>query len=123
MNLLLPFRPRVKREKPPLYEMNFVLGKANNKKVKSEAIEKIKKMGGTVRTNYEKTITAFIFLQNPKDDSPDTCQDVLLAKPHDVHVVSKDFLDAAAKYSGKIPELVIKKSICSWGGDVRKVYL
>lgn len=106
----------MKRERPPLYEMIFVLGKAS-KNIKNEVTEKIKKMGGIVRTNYEKTVMAFIFLHTG-DEDPNTFSDVMNAKTQDIHVVSKDFLDEAPEYAGKIAELVIKKSICSWGGDV-----
>lgn len=38
-------------------------------------------------------------------------------------MISEDFVDEAKANTGKIPDLVLKKSICSWGSDVRTMHI
>lgn len=79
--------------------------------------KKITTLGGKVVTKIQKSVMAVIAT---KDDVEKMGSRISDAQSEDVHVVSKDFLDEAKDYVGKIPELVVKKSICNWGTDVSR---
>lgn len=106
-------RPKVERQRPPLYNMEMVI--LGHKDEKDALKKKITSMGGKVVTKIQKSVMAVIAT---KDDVEKMGARVSEAQTEDVHVVSKDFLDEAKDYVGKIPELVVKKSICNWGTDV-----
>nr|XP_023025730.1 poly [ADP-ribose] polymerase [Leptinotarsa decemlineata] len=105
--------PRVKRELPPLYEMQFVI--LGNPPKGADVIKKeIISMGGKVITKISKAIMAII-------STPEQVEKMnyrmLEAESEDIQVVGEDFLDEAKNNVGKIPDLIIKKSICNWGSD------
>lgn len=110
-------RPKVKREKPPLYDMELVIV-GYTKDEKDELKEKIKKLGGKVATKISRSTMAVIARES---DVEKMVSRVEQAQVEDVHVVSKDFVDEAKDNVGKIPDLVIKKSICNWGSDVSEI--
>lgn len=108
-------RPKVKREAPALYEMEFViLGYV--KDAKEEIKEKIKKLGGKVVTKISPSVMAVIAREQDVENMGSRMEQV---RTIDVHVVPKDFVDEAKDHAGKIPDLVVQKSICSWGSNVR----
>lgn len=106
-------RPKVEREKPPLMYMNFVI--LNTSKNKETLKNEIAKFGGKVVTKISKSVMAVISKPEYVEKMGSRIRE---AEVNDIHVVSEDFVDEAKNYSGRIPELVIKKSICSWGSDV-----
>lgn len=108
----------MKREKPPLYDMEFVI-LGYTKDEKDELKSKITKLGGKVVTKISRSVMAVIARESDVENNSSRVEQ---AQVEDVHVVSKDFVDEAKENSGKIPDLVIKKSICSWGSDVRKTF-
>ncbi|KAG5892238.1 hypothetical protein JTB14_014609 [Gonioctena quinquepunctata] len=105
--------PRVKRAVPPLYDMEFViLGDPPKGK---EAIKKeIIAMGGKVGTKIKKTVMAII---STPDQVEKMNHRMLEAESEQIQIVGEDFLDEAKDNVGKIPDLIIKKSICNWGSD------
>lgn len=107
-------RPRVKREKPPLYEMEFVIV-GHPPKGKDKIKKEIVSMGGKVATKMKTTIMAVISTQEEVDKMSAKIQE---AETDQIQVVTDDFLDEAKDFAGRIPDLVIKKSICVWGSDV-----
>lgn len=112
-------RPKVKRELPPLYYMEFViLGYAKDDK---EGLKKkIQQLGGKVVTKISRSVMAVIARESDVEGMGSRIEQ---ARIEDVHVVSKDFVDEAKDNVGKIPDLVVKKSICTWGSDVSKNYV
>lgn len=94
--------------------MEFViLGYAKDDK--EELKDKIKKLGGKVVTKISRTNMAVIARESDVENMGSRIEQ---ARVEDVHVVSKDFVDEAKENAGKIPDLVIKKSICQWGSNV-----
>ncbi|KRT82026.1 hypothetical protein AMK59_5757, partial [Oryctes borbonicus] len=106
-------KPKVEKEKPPLYEMQFVIvGKPP--RGKEEIKKQITELGGKVITKISNTVMAVISTPEEVEKNNARMGEVRAA---DVHVVSEDFVDAAKNCSGGIPELVIEKSIADWGTD------
>lgn len=104
----------MKREKPPLYEMEFyIIGQPP--KGKNEIKKEIEKMGGKIVKKISNTVMAVISTPEEVEKMNLKMQE---AETEQVHVVSEDFLDEAKDNVGKIPDLIIKKSICNWGSDV-----
>lgn len=107
-------RPKVERQRPALYGMEFVIiGRL--KQNKDDIKKKITTMGGKVVTKIKRSVMAII---STEADVEKMGSRISEAQMEDIHVVSEDFLDEAKDYVGKIPELVLKKNICSWGSDV-----
>ncbi|XP_072398728.1 poly [ADP-ribose] polymerase [Diabrotica undecimpunctata] len=105
--------PRVKRDLPPLYEMKFVI--IGNSGKSKEAIKKeVSSLGGKVVTKIDKTVMAIITTEEEVEKLGSRMRE---AESEGIHAVSEDFLKEAKDNSGKIPDLIIKKSICSWGTD------
>ncbi|KAK5642118.1 hypothetical protein RI129_008285 [Pyrocoelia pectoralis] len=104
--------PKVQRDLPPLYNMEFVLlgSLLGSKDLKA----KIVKLGGKVVTKIKQTVMAVISTEADVEKMGARMTDAFNA---DVHVVSESFLDEAPNYVGRIPELVRDKNICSWGSD------
>lgn len=75
-------------------------------------------MGGKVVTKINNTIMAVISTPDEVDKMYFRMQE---AESEQIHVVSQDFLDEAKDNVGKIPDLIIKKSICNWGSDVSHI--
>lgn len=102
------------RQGPPLYNMEFVIvGKYEG--TKDELKKKIARLGGKVVTKISKSVMAVISTAEEVEKKGARIRE---AEAAEVHVVPEDFLDKAKEYSDRIPELVTKKSICSWGTDV-----
>ncbi|XP_018335477.1 poly [ADP-ribose] polymerase [Agrilus planipennis] len=108
--------PKVSREKPPLYNMEFVL-LGNLSKNKDDLKKSITLLGGKVVTKISKTVMAVI--STPEEVAKESSR-INQAQDADIQVVSEDFLEEAKSNTGKIPELVLKKSICNWGSDPSK---
>lgn len=107
-------KPKIERERPALYEMEFVI-LGNNIKDKNEIKKKIAKLGGKVVTKISKSVMAVISTPEEVEKLGSRMQE---AESEGIHVVPVDFLDEAAnKKFEQIPELVVKKSICGWGTD------
>lgn len=105
--------PKVQREVPPLYNMEFVIvGKV--KTDKSELKKQIVTLGGKVVTKIKRSVMAVI---STEADVEKMGSRISEAQLEDIHVVPESFLDEAKEHKGRIPELVKTKSICSWGSD------
>lgn len=84
-----------------------------------ETIKKaITKLGGKVVTKIQNTVMAII--TTPDEVAKTNNRRIQEAKWHNIHAVSEDFVDSAKDYAGRIPELVLEKSIGDWGSDVSK---
>ncbi|XP_076264902.1 poly-(ADP-ribose) polymerase [Rhynchophorus ferrugineus] len=105
--------PKVKRALPPLYEMEFViLGQPIRGK---DVLKKeIQALGGKVVTKIKNTVMAVIANKDMVENMGSRIQE---AESEQIQVVSEDFIDEAKNYTGKIPELIMQKSICNWGSD------
>lgn len=98
--------------------MEFViLGKP--KRGKDELKKDIIRLGGRITSKIKKTVMA-VFAS--MEDVEKMGSKISEAQSLDIHVVSEDFIDEAKNYAGRIPDLVIKKSISSWGSDVSSFY-
>ncbi|CAH2012006.1 unnamed protein product [Acanthoscelides obtectus] len=108
-----PDGPRVKRELPALYNMEFVIvGKLS--KEKDEIKREITSLGGKVVNKISKSVMAVISTPADVEKMGSKMTD---AEAEQIHVVSEDFVDEAKNNTGKIPDLIIQKSICNWGSD------
>ncbi|XP_066147801.1 poly [ADP-ribose] polymerase [Euwallacea fornicatus] len=105
--------PKVKRAVPALYEMQFVI-LGTPQKGKDVIKKQILSLGGKVVTKISNTIMAVIA---NKDMVEKMGARIKEAEVEQVHVVSEDFVDEAKDYAGRIPDLITKKSICTWGSD------
>lgn len=105
--------PRVKRALPPLYDMEFVI-LGHPPKGKEEIKKLVTSMGGKVTTKIKESVMAVISTEDEVEKLGARMQE---AEKCQIHVVPDDFLDEAKDNTGKIPDLVIKKSICNWGTD------
>ncbi|KAF2885554.1 hypothetical protein ILUMI_20622 [Ignelater luminosus] len=106
-------KPKVERARPPLYNMEFVIiGNVDGKK--DEIKKQIVSFGGKVTTKIKQTVMAVI---STAADVEKMGARIREAQDADIHVVPPEFLDQAKEYSERIPELVLKTSICTWGTD------
>lgn len=113
------FNTAVKQEELPLYNMEFVIiGDMEGKK--DEIMKQIVSFGGSVTTKIEQTVMAVI--STPAEVEKMSPQ-IIEAKVANIHIVSLEFLDQTEEYSRRIPELVLKTSICTWGADVSLISL
>lgn len=106
----------MKRDKPPLYEMEFVILGYSSKE-KDHIKKQILSMGGKVVTKIKNSVMAVISTAEEVEKMNSRIQE---AETEQIQVVSKEFLEEAKDYD-KIPDLVIKKSICNWGSNVSKI--
>ncbi|KAF5305635.1 hypothetical protein FQR65_LT07716 [Abscondita terminalis] len=105
--------PKIQRDTPPLYNMEFVIvGKLDVDK--NELKKLITKLGGKVVTKIKETVMAVISTEAEVEKMGSRISE---AQSAEVHVVPLTFLDEATEHNGRIPELITKKSICSWGSD------
>lgn len=106
------FRPRVKREKPPLYNLEFVIiGKTE--KSKDDIKKTIQKMGGKLGTKIHEKLAAII--SNPEEVERLGSR-MREAKDFGIQVVTEEFLEEVK--SGQAISYITSKSICDWGTDV-----
>ncbi|XP_045461901.1 poly [ADP-ribose] polymerase [Harmonia axyridis] len=106
-------KPRVEREAPALYNMQFViLGKPQ--RGKDELKKQITKLGGKVVTSINENIMAVIASEEDVEKMGSRMLDV---RSKDIQVVPESFVDDAVGKAGKIPDLIIEKKICDWGSD------
>lgn len=106
------FRPRVKREKPPLYGLEFVII-GETEKPKDDIKKTIQKMGGKLGTKVHEKLAAVISSQSGVERMGSRMQQ---AKDFGIQVVTDQFLEAV-KNGGAI-SYITSKSICDWGTDV-----
>lgn len=104
--------PRVHREKPPLYNMEFVIiGKTE--KSKDDIKKIIQKMGGKLGTKIHDKIAAIISNEAEVERLGSRMQE---AKDCGIQVVPEHFLDDAK--AGNAVSFIISESLCDWGTDV-----
>lgn len=104
-------RPRVHREKPPLYNMEFVIiGKTD--KSKDEIKKMIQKMGGKLGTKIHDKVAAIISNESEVERMGQRMED---AKDLGIHVVPEHFLDDVK--DGNAVSYIISSVICDWGTD------
>lgn len=107
------FRPRIQREKPPLYNMQFVIvGKTE--KSKDDIKQIIQRMGGKLGTAINEGVTAIISTADMVEKMGSRMQD---AKKFGIQIVPEDFLDDVK--NGGAVSYITSKSLCDWGTDVR----
>lgn len=107
-------KPKVERALPALYNMEFViLGKP--KRGKEQLKKDITRLGGKVVTKIQDSVMAVFASAEDVEKMGSRMRDVQTC---DIHVVPEEFVDEAKDNVGKIPDLIIKKSISSWGSDV-----
>lgn len=105
--------PRVKRDRPPLYCMEFVI-LGSTKKDKEDLKKAIGQMGGKVGTKIHERIAAIISNPHEVEKFGSRMQQ---AKDHGIQVVAEDFVDAIEKQKGGALEYIQAQSICDWGTD------
>jgi poly [ADP-ribose] polymerase len=104
--------PRVKRAKPALYELHFVLiGKPETPK--EELKTRIARLGGKLVTSIHEKIAAIISTKEEVEKFGKRMQD---AQALDIQVVPESFLDAVEK-SGDAIEKIKSMNISDWGSD------
>lgn len=111
-NVHFSYRPKIKREKPPLYMMEFaVIGKTEMSKddLKSE----IQKLGGKLSTKMHSKLAAVISTEKEVERMSSKMQ---AAMQMGIQVMTEDFLAKVA--TGGAVEYIKTKSICDWGTDV-----
>ncbi|XP_050310535.1 poly [ADP-ribose] polymerase [Anthonomus grandis grandis] len=106
-------KPKVTRALPALYDMQFVI-LGTPERGKDVLKGEIQALGGKVITKISKSVMAVISDKSMVENMGSRIKE---AESEQVHVVSEDFIDEAKDQSGKIPDLIIKKSICNWGSD------
>uniref|UniRef100_A0A182ST04 NAD(+) ADP-ribosyltransferase n=1 Tax=Anopheles maculatus TaxID=74869 RepID=A0A182ST04_9DIPT len=107
----LPSEPRVKREKPPLYNMEFViLGKTSSPKDQLKL--KIQKLGGKVVTKIASHTAAII--STPEEVERLTSR-MREAKELQIQVVPEEFLEDVQ--GGGALSFITSRAICDWGSD------
>ncbi|XP_057321273.1 poly [ADP-ribose] polymerase-like [Microplitis mediator] len=105
--------PKVNRGPMPLRGMQFVIAGRTEKS--KEALKKeIMSLGGTVGTKVSDTTAAVIANEAAIEKGGKVIEE---AEKLDIQVVSEDFVDEAKDYKDTPIPLIIKKNICSWGGD------
>lgn len=98
--------------------MNFIIAGIKSKD-KKKLEEGIVKLGGKVLKSHSDENQVMAVISNKATmDADETDRLIKIAKKKNIHVVSDCFVTDAKNYAEKIPELVIKKSICDWGSDV-----
>lgn len=104
--------PRVIREKPPLYNMEFVIiGKLERSK--DDIKLSIQRMGGKLGTKIHENLAAVI---STEDEVKKMSARMAEVKNFGIQVVPEDFLEAVK--SGGAISYITSKSICDWGTDV-----
>lgn len=103
--------PRVHREKPPLYNMEFVIvGKTE--KSKDEIKKIIQKMGGKLGSKIHDKVAAIIANEAEVERMGGRMND---AKELGIQVVPESFLDDVK--DGNAVSFIISQSLCDWGTD------
>lgn len=111
--LILFCRPRIKRDKPPLYNMEFVIiGKTE--KHKDDIKKLIQRMGGKLGTRIHEKVAAIISTDAEVKRMGSRMQE---AKDFGIQVIPEEFFDDV-KNGGAI-SYITSKSLCDWGTDVR----
>ncbi|XP_049283298.1 poly [ADP-ribose] polymerase [Anopheles funestus] len=107
----LPSEPKVKREKPPLYNMEFViLGKTATPKDQLKL--RIQKLGGKVVTKIASHTAAIISTPEEVERlNSRMCE----AKELQIQVVPEEFLDDVQ--GGGALSFITSRAICDWGSD------
>lgn len=104
--------PRIQREKPPLYNMEFIIiGKIE--KSKDDLKRQIERMGGKLGTKIHEKLAAVISTEKDVERMGSRMTEV---KDFGIQVVTEDFVENAKK-GGAIP-LIVSSSLCDWGTDV-----
>lgn len=102
----------MKREKPPLYNMEFVIiGKTE--KSKDDIKKIIQKMGGKLGTKIHEKIAAII---STEEEVTRLGHRMREAKEFGIQVVPEHFLDDAK--AGNAVSFIISQTLCDWGTDV-----
>lgn len=107
-------RPRIQREKPPLYNMEFVII-GPTQKDKDEIKKTIQRMGGKLGTKIHEKVAAII---STEADVKRMGSRMHEAKDFGIQVVPEDILEDVKK--GGAVSFIISKSMCDWGTDVSR---
>lgn len=104
--------PRVIREKPPLYNMEFaIIGKLEQSK--DDVKLKIQRMGGKLGSKIHEKLAAIISTEEEVTRMGSRMNE---AKDFGIQVVPEEFLETVK--SGGAISYITSKSICDWGTDV-----
>lgn len=105
-------RPRVKRDRPPLYMMEFaIIGKT--KQPKEEIKATIVGLGGKLGTTISRKLIAVISNKSEVDKMNQRMED---AKRYGLQVITEDFFKMVT--ADDALKLIKTQSICDWGTDV-----
>ncbi|XP_035898019.1 poly [ADP-ribose] polymerase [Anopheles stephensi] len=107
----LPSEPRIKREKPPLYNMEFVI-LGTTATPKDQLKLKIQKLGGKVVTKIASHTAAIISTPEEVERLSSRMRE---AKELQIQVVPEEFLDDVQ--GGGALSFITSRAICDWGSD------
>lgn len=108
--------PKVQRKPYPLKYMEFVI-LGRTEKNKEELKKEILLLGGTVTTKINYHLAAVISNPNEVEKMNKRMEEV---KSHDIQVITEDFVEEAKEYTEAPFMLMKKKTISSWGGDIKQ---
>lgn len=108
--------PRVQREKPPLYNLEFFIDKTKGEKKDVEKL--ICKLGGKVAKKLHDKVAAVI---STEEEVEKMSRRMETAEDFGIQVVSEDYLTSVT--SGGAIDAISTKAICDWGTDVSTFYL
>lgn len=103
--------PKVTRERPPLYNMEFVA--IVQSKLRSELKQSIQKLGGKLVTKMHDKLAAVLATEK---DVEKMSEKITEAKEMNIQVVRLSFFEELGKESAI--DYIRTKSICDWGSDV-----
>lgn len=107
--------PKIQGKPRPLKHMQFViLGRTEMDK--EDLKKEILLLGGTVVTKIHKDLAAVISNQKEVEKMNRRMEEV---KAHDIQVITEDFVQEAKEYTEAPIMLLKKKTISSWGGDIK----
>lgn len=112
ISLYFLHRPKVQRDKPPLYKMEFsLIGKLDRSK--DEIKKHIEKLGGKLVTSVHDKMAAVI---SNEDEVEKMNEKMQKAKSFGIQVVPLKFLDEVKTVNAL--KYIKSQSICDWGSDV-----
>ncbi|XP_004519483.1 poly [ADP-ribose] polymerase [Ceratitis capitata] len=107
-----PTEPKVKRERPPLYKLNFAC--IGLKEVEKSLKARVNKLGGEISTKLNEH-TAAVF--SSKSEVENLGSRMRKAKELGVHIIPVDYLDLVEKSPSNAINYISSTAISDWGTD------
>ncbi|TMW48487.1 hypothetical protein DOY81_006414, partial [Sarcophaga bullata] len=104
--------PKVKRERPPLYNIEIALIALNERE--GNVKDRIRKLGGTVSTKITEKTT--VVLSTPEEVKRMSSR-IKKAKTLGLHVIPEEYLDAVEQNGAGAINYINSMSLCDWGTD------